>query len=342
MITWFSHFARFFVRLTEKLFRIQAGETEKGYKRDGFPCINPAKMRIKKRPQKGADCSAATEVVKPCRRVDSGRFRGRVGAAGGAGFPACRRRSPYMVAQGGGIVKPHPGRLICHQSSAPRQDWRGGGVVDSSAPQRGLADADSQTGQQRHKVKAAQETQDNPCPRRCIDRSRAELFRSARPDGSTGLPAARAGGVGAATCTALRAALALHRWRCCPKWVRGAPTRGSAGAPRRTQRTRKAEGNKRELYFPGTDARLCAGRGRAPRRAPDVHKAPRHPLKPSIGKTAHARVPPLARPAADASSAARNSQSAHDLTGGAFWQPSDAEHECDRSGAEGAFLILRI
>lgn len=45
-------------------------------------------MRIKKRPHQGADCSAATEVVKPCRRTDSGRFRGRVGAAGGAGLPA--------------------------------------------------------------------------------------------------------------------------------------------------------------------------------------------------------------------------------------------------------------
>lgn len=245
-------------------------------------------------------------------------------------FPGFRRRSPYMVAQGGGIVKPHPGRRFSARVALPAEIGGAGGWLISPRRSAGLPMLIAKQGSsatrsrlhRRRKTTPARAAASIAAGRSCF----AARARTARPDfpqrGRAGL------------------ARLLAR-RCAPLWpctVGAAALSGFEGLPRGGAQARpegrSAPGKQRvtrgNYIFPAP-TRLCAGRGRAPRRAPDVHKAPRHPLKPSIGKTAHARVPPLARPAADASSEASNSQSAHDLTGSAFLLPSG-----------GAFLILRI
>ena len=176
-------------------------------------------------------------------------------------FPGFRRRSPFMVAQGGGIVKPHPGRRFSARVALPAEIGGAGGWLIPPRRSAGLPMLIAKQGRsairsrlhRRRRTTPARAAAFAAAGRSCFAARARTVYLTDRSEG------------GRSCCGDLHGALrrlALHRWRCCPKWVRGAPTRGSAGAPRRTQRTRNAEGNKRELYFPGTArafARVGAG-----------------------------------------------------------------------------------
>lgn len=171
-------------------------------------------------------------------------------------FPGFRRRSPYMVAQGGGIVKPYPGRRFSARVALPAEIGGAGGWLIPSRRSAGLPMLIAKQGSsatrsrlhRRRKTTPARAAASIAAGRSCF----AARARTARPDfpqrGRAGL------------------ARLLAR-RCAPLWpctvgaaalsgFEGLPRGGAQARPEGCSAPRKAEGNKRELYFPGTDAPL--------------------------------------------------------------------------------------